>query len=114
MDAKTHARLVERFSCSSFIVWPLIGLAFFIVAAREGELVPLLILPVVWVLALQVIWHLPVHCEAPGCGGLMKKTSSGSPKSDYRKLVYRCTVCGQAYMTYSFQGSNDAEPPSVF
>ncbi len=63
------------------------------------------------IITIQIVfWHIPVHCQAPGCTGLMQKT--GKPVWIFKEhMRYCCDTCGKIYERDVFSPLGEWEWP---
>ena len=92
MDAETHANTIRYFPVALF----LIGFPLLCILSEWGGGGAFLLGGATIILIYYILWSRPVHCQTPGCNGLMEKTRS-QISGMKAELQYRCPICNSVY-----------------
>lgn len=100
MSPRTHASVIKVFN----IIVLVIGIPVFLMIGCDDTwdgVVQMFAFIALLVVVYLVLWHMPVRCSTPTCGGSM--IGGTAHVSNWKaRLTYRCSVCGATYETYIF------------
>ena len=104
LEAENHADMIQLLNVAFLLIGlPLICVVGQLFSSLEwGGGAVILLGAATGILIYHLLWSRPVHCQTPGCNGLMEKTRSQiSGMKD--ELRYRCPICNSVYVREIFQ-----------